>query len=42
MTKQVETGEWQINEHGKRYRRVGNTIEYEQEFWISRSEKSRR
>lgn len=34
MTKQVETGEWQINEHGKRYRRVGNTIEYEQEFWM--------
>lgn len=27
--KELEPGEWQVDEHGKRFRRVGNAIEYE-------------
>lgn len=27
--KKLEPGEWQVDEHGKRFRRVGNAIEYE-------------
>lgn len=35
MTKQVETGEWEVDESGKRFRRIGNTLEYEMEVFVN-------
>ncbi len=34
MSKQIETGEWEVDKNGKRYRRIGGSIEYEMEYWI--------
>ena len=28
MRKKIETGEWEVDERGRRFRRVGNSIEY--------------